>query len=906
MRGRVAAVLFLSFLALPVFPQCTLTPQYSGQYRTSVLDVAVDGNDLWTATSYGVQLLDRRVDPPASIASIAVPGITRAVRAVNGTAYAASGTRIAIIRRNGNALQLIRMIDLGATVNDLLLTTNYLYAATSNGIAQFDLLDPLNPTRTPAVMPTSSQNVTSLALNGSTLYAADGDLTVEQFSISVPTLPQQTGAIEALARSLSVRVASTRVYVSDGLQTAVIIGSTRAATLPFGASSLVAVAGDVVFAAGNDRRLRGIDLTVAASPVDLYATDLVPGGGTINRFSQLVLSGSRVYGAAGDAGLFTLDVTGFAAPFPVRAYPFGAMTSLGIIDTRAVTSRAGGGLSDFNISSTGGLTAARQWDTRADVVQDGGNGFLLTSSGKTLTFWTVLSTTPAEVSNATFAQPVLSAVLVGTTAFALLSDFTFWSADLTAVTAPVTRINVDGTPSMIARSGSSLLLTELREEGTTKLTYYASSSSTAAPTATRVVEGVATTPVAFSGTTAAVFTFRGITLVDLLSGSSSVLPGSNAALAKQLAFSGTSLLLEATDNALLIWNTTSRTLTRTLSLPASPVALRANDAVALLATDSGVTSVNLTTTTKLPATIASPVGNAYYRKAVAGGDRLYLFDGRGVDAFSVAFGAAPHFAATIRPASVLDVAASPTRLFTLGSGNTVSAWSPDGALLRQATLDEGPDVQPLAITTVKDAVWVSIAKGCLIAACEKKTIVLDPASLVRTATLNGGATDVTTVADRAYALFDLPSEVRVLDVSDALHPVQIAARATEGAQPPVSIAFGSGTIFVLGEKLYLYNESLTTKTGEQFPTYVADATGAVAYVDQRVRVDGACVLITGRAFSPDMLSFPSFTVAQTIAVPAAVKSIASANGRLYLLTNYSLEVLSTSAPPAVPRRRAAR
>jgi hypothetical protein len=904
MRGRVAAVLFLSLLALPLYPQCTLTPQYSGQYRTSVLDVAADGNDLWTATSYGLQLLDRRVDPPAPIASIAIPGITRVVRASNGTAYAASGTRIAIVRRNGNALQLIRMIDLGATVNDLALTTLYLYAATSNGIAQFDLLDPLNPVRTPATLPTSSQNVTSLALSGSNLYAADGDLTVEQFSISVPALPQRTGSIEALTRSISVKVGGSRLYVSDGVQTAVIIGSTRAATLPFGGTSLAGSSGDVFFAAGSDRRLRALDLTVSGSPIDLYATELVPSGGTINRFSQLLIVGGRLYGAAGDAGLLTLDISSFGAPFPVRNYPFGAMTSLAIANTRAVTSRSAGGLSDFNINSSGGLTAGRQWDTRASIVQDGGNGFLLTSSGKTLTFWTLQSSTPAEVSNATFTQPVQSAVLVGTTAYAVLSDLTLWSADLSAVTAPVQRITINGAPSMISRSGSSLLLTEPLLDGTTKLTYYATASF-AAPAATRLVDGAATTPVAFSGNLAAVFTFRGITLIDLTTGASSVLPGSNTALAKQLAFSGSSLL-EATDSALLVWSTASKTLARTLALPSEPLALRATDTLALLATADGITSVNLNTSTKLPAVIPSPVGNAYYRKAVAGGDHIYLFDGRGADAFSVAFGAAPHFVASIRPAGVLDVAASTTRLFTLGTGNTVSAWSPDGVLLAQATLDEGTDVQPLAITTVNGAVWVSVAKGCLTAACEKKTLVLDPSSLVRTATLNGATTDATVVSNRAYALFDLPSEVRVLDVADALHPIQLAARPSEGIQPPVSIAFGSGTVFVLGEKLYLYNDSLTSKTGEQYPTYTADPTGAISYIDQRVRMEGSCVFVTGRSFSPEILSFPTFAVAQSLPVPAAVKSVVSAAGRLYLLTNYSLEVLSASAPPAVPRRRAAR
>ncbi|MBV9495415.1 MAG: hypothetical protein JOZ54_14295, partial [Acidobacteria bacterium] len=475
MRGRVAVVLLLSLLlAIPVLAQCTLTPQYSGQYRTAVLDVAVDGNDLWTATSYGVQLLDRRTDPPSPIASVAVPGITRVVRATNGTAYSGSGSRIAIVRRNGNALELVRTIDAGANVNDLVLTTLYLYAATSNGIAQFDLLDPLNPTRTPVTFATSSPNVTSLALAGSTLYAADGDLSLEIFSISVPALPQRTGSIDALPRSVTVKTGGSRLYVSDGLQTAVIIGSTRAATLPFGGTSIASTATDVVFTAGSDRRLHAFDLAVAGRPVELFATDLVPNGGTINRFSQLVLSGNRLYGAGGDTGLLALNVSGFNAPFPVRAYPTGSATSVVIVDNRAAVSRAAGGFTDLTLGSTGNLTLGRQWDTRGSIVRDSGNGFLLTSSGGTLTFWTMQSTTPTEVSSASFGKEIVAAALVQTTAFVVLADNTFWTANLALTPAPTQQITTVGNPSLLARSGSSLVLGERRTDGSTILSFYAS------------------------------------------------------------------------------------------------------------------------------------------------------------------------------------------------------------------------------------------------------------------------------------------------------------------------------------------------------------------------------------------------------------------------------------------------
>src|SRR6185369_17223842 len=62
MRGRVAAILLLFLCSVPAFPQCNLSPVYSGQFRASILDVAADNNDLWAATSYGVALYDRTVD----------------------------------------------------------------------------------------------------------------------------------------------------------------------------------------------------------------------------------------------------------------------------------------------------------------------------------------------------------------------------------------------------------------------------------------------------------------------------------------------------------------------------------------------------------------------------------------------------------------------------------------------------------------------------------------------------------------------------------------------------------------------------------------------------------------------------------------------------------------------------
>src|SRR5947208_14177621 len=98
MCGRVAAVLLTLFLSAPAFPQCSLAPVASAQFRSTILDLSIDGNRLWAATSYGLTLYDLTADPPPILDTVALPGTTRAVRAANGLAYAASGSAIAVVR----------------------------------------------------------------------------------------------------------------------------------------------------------------------------------------------------------------------------------------------------------------------------------------------------------------------------------------------------------------------------------------------------------------------------------------------------------------------------------------------------------------------------------------------------------------------------------------------------------------------------------------------------------------------------------------------------------------------------------------------------------------------------------------------------------------------------------------
>ena len=910
MRGRVAVPLlslFLLLFAAAAFPACNYSPVYSGQYRASVLDLAVDGTNLWTATSYGVSLYDRSIDPPALVASIAIPGITRVVRTANGLAYAASGSKITILQRNGASLAIAGQVDAGAAINDLVVLPATIYAATSAGIIQFDLFDPRNAVRSTNTFATSSPNVLSLTLSGSTLYAADGDNSVELFSVAIPTLPQNVGTLTSLPRSSSVKVAGGKVFVSDGQQTDLFAGTTKVATVAFGSSAFAALTSDVVFAAGNDRLIRAVDTSAVGTPVELFESALSPSGGTINRILAMQLAGGRLYAAAGDIGLLTYDVSAFNAPFPVRAYDRGATTSVLSLGTKIYVTPSSGSIIEYLQNATGSLTQARQWSSQQQHVHDGNlNGFLLSSSGTTATYWSLISTTPTPISSVTFAKPVVAAALIGNTVYAILADKTFASADMSALSPVATPVAIDATsPTAIARSGSSLAIADVRDDGTTRVLYYATPDFTRAPRVV-TVPGFATSGVALGGSMAAVFTFNGISVIDFAAATpvANAIPNSTAALAQSLAISGTSLV-EATERSLLVWDLRTLKLTRELALPSDAVAVSVSQEVqqdvATLATTTGVATVAFKAATKTPTLLAATSANNYYREVAATADRIYLFDGRAIDIFTTS-STAPHFVASVRPNAIVDFAATATALFTLASNGTVSAYSPDGALLAQRSLSQGTDAQWLSIAAGNGAPWVGFAKGCLTGGCEKTTLVLDPGSLVETASLKGAVTSVANAGTRVFALFDLPSDVRVYEAVDALHPSLVTSRATEGTRTPVSIAAASGTVFVLGDRLYAYDAGSLTSTSTQLDAWTADSSNALTYVDQRVHAESGCTLVTGRTFAVQPIGEAAIAT-----LPAAVKSIAAQGDRLLLLTDYSLEIWSKSTTaPKPPRRRAAR
>jgi hypothetical protein len=891
MRGRVI-LLFLSLLLFgtTATPQCTFQFDHSAELRASFVDLAIEGNDLWAATIYGVHLYERGVDPPQLVASIAVPGLTRSIEVKDGTAFAGSGAALYALRREGDRLLNAGSATLSGTANDLAIAGATLYVATSAGIESFDATAAL--TRRTSLQ-TSTNNVLSLATAEAVLYAADGDSSVERFNISAG--PVALPALTTLASANAVSVAGGRVFISDGLQTDIFtaVPPARAASIPYG-SVAFAAAGDLIFAAGNDRRFRALDIAALQEPIELFAADVIPAGGTVNRVAAMRIANDRLYVAGGDTGLASYDIRSFRAPYPVRSYSFGAKTSALATTTNLYVGNAGGGITDLTRTASGALLVSRTWGTpQTHLVHDFDNDFLLTSSGATLTEWTVRASPPAVVSTATFPSPVAGAVRNGSKAYALLSDGSLWSADLTQQTpAPVAVAVPIG--SFIARSEQGIAIAQNKADATVEVRFYRGGDLTAAPQVT-AVQGVTPT-LALGASRAAVFTYLGITVIDF-SGASPVprvLPQSTGSIVNDLAITG-SKLVALTGTAVRTWDLDANRFERHIDLPAAGTAITAVTDAAVL-TAGGVIAVNYTTNSQTPILTGVAGSNQYYRKGVASPTRLYLFDGLRVVAFDTAQSPAPQWLFTLPAAGTLDVAASENALFTLSNSGVVNAWSPAGVFLASMTLNEGSDAAPLSIFAINGAPWVSISRGCLTTGCEKKTLVLDPLTLVPTATLAGGVVDASTAGTTAYALFDLPKEMRTYRVSDPLHPAVIGSRPSDGV--PVSVAGAGGSLYALADRLLEYPESLLTKTAEYLSTIPSAPT-------MRLRVDSGCAVITGRSAAADTYAVPSWAARPALPLPAGARSLMLTPSRAIVLTDYSIELWSRGAKPVPGRRRAA-
>lgn len=918
-RSLPFLLVLLPFISSTLSAVCDYAAYHSRPYRASALDLALDGDDLWVATSYGVMLYDAAANPPIPRASIAIPLTTNRVRVGTGVVYAASGKSVHVLRKEGRIIRNVRALDLGATINDLLFSAPYLYAATATGVVQIDVIVPDAPLVATRLATTTGQAF-SLARLQSTLYAADGDGSLEAYSIAFPALPQKMGTVASLPRSSQILTTNNRLLVSDGIQTEIFSGTgtslIRIGTIPTRAvRTAFPSAGDAAFVAASDRTLRAIDFANPADPVTLFQFDIAPSSGTINRIESITGIAGRLYVAAGDMGLVTFNTDGFHQPFPVRTYSESGLRAP-IAAGSMVVAAGETGLRLFSVGSDGSVLSLGTWDTqRRSTAQDAEGTLLVTSSGSSVTLWDLAQQPPRQISTATLRAAVRSAVLVDRTAVVLLEDKSVWKADLSLAAGTLAQQTVVGSPSFMARSGTSVVLGEVSDEdGKTTLRYYGSADLAVEPRVA-TLDGAATSGVVLSGSTAAVITFRGISLIDFAAAVPAVrtLAGSASVIPRDLAFQNDTLFVLG-PTSIQVWNVAQGVLQRSIELGGNLTALaqRPIGGSILLAGDSGLSSVQFQSATTLPSLVPTyPNPNSFFRKLAVADSQLMLTDGRVIEVLQISDGRAPALLQRITaPNQLVDVTAAGSTIYTLNVNRTVTGFRRDGSSAGEIRIDESPDAVPLAMRNVAGALWVSFSRGCSAGACERRTIILDPRSgtLVQTTSFAGELKDFSQAGARVVAVFDVPAELRIFNVTNPFSPSLSNSRPSEGN--PVSVAWSTEqrAVYALGDKLYVYDETSLTKSGELLGTFQSDPTGRVTYVDQKVRVSGGCALVAGRSYSPQLYRVTgatTWTPSPTPQVPAAGKSFHIEGSTIYLLTDYSLEVWSTN-PRLDIRRRAVR
>lgn len=903
-----AIIFFSAILLLPsaLLSECEYRHLSSHPFRLTGHDVALSGEEVWVATMFGLAVYERGSGEPSG--SIALAGPTTEVEPAAGVVFAGSGTVLYSITREGRYPSVRAALDLGSSIRDLLEVEGRLWVATSTGITPVDVSDPSNPVRG-QTLATSGGGALALAARGDTLYAADGDNTVEVIATRDAML---VGAFASQSRAMSISAANGLLFVSDGIQTGIfgsgISNPARVGSLPFGTATVISAGADAIYAGGNDRRVRAIELSDVSAPVTLFEAELPASSGSVNRIESLVTDGEQLYAAAGDLGLVRFGVSGFDEPFPLRQYSGGPYTSSAAADS-VLYLAAGEVLESWTAGPDGALSRQREWSAPGARVHDAAAGpaRLLTSTGSTLTLWDTAAV-PVVISTASFRDTVVSAVLGGTTAFVVLSDRSFWRVDLAVAPASPVLVAGAGAPAFVAEGGASLALADLDENGTTTVRFFPTGDPSATAT-TAVFEGAATSGIAVAEDAKVIgVTFRGITIVDFNAAppAVSVIPGSNRGPARAIALSGDQLLV-ARPGALEIWDIGTSAIRASFPLSEDAASLSVSGSLAFLAGSGGITVANLASDSVLPVRLPSRQDNRFFETSRIRNERLYLLGKTAATIHPLRWNGIPGAADVIPVASSpIDLAVAGAFFFTLTVDGKVTARDSDGNVRGEFQMSEGSDASAMSLDAANGALWLSLSRGCLSGACEKKTLILgfDGNALAQTATLPGALVDIAVDGVRAYAIFDDPDEIRILDLRDPLRPETILVRPSEG--DPVSIAKGGSSVYTLGRRLYVYDELSLEKRGELLEDHAADPSNGLTYRDQTVVVTGACAFIGGRTFSPrafEIMGPAEWQPRQVPDVPSPVREIIAEGSRLYLLTAHSVEVWTVEAPPS--RRRPA-
>lgn len=892
----------ITLLSLSIWSSANLAQEirhtYSEPFRRPALDVALASEVIWIADGYGVTVASRQ-NPPAVLGSKALDGRTFRIAIEGGKVWVVSGTTLYGVSWDGREIVIESERELGESVFDIVGARGFLYLATLGGVVQIDPGIPASR----LVLGTTAGIAASLATDGSTLVAADGDTTADVYDIEFPALAQKIGVADLSITSANhVHVVDGNLLVSNGRDSQMFSGLrpplTSLGVFSFGASSAGVTTPGIVFTAGQDTTVRLVDLRLSAGrPSVVFEERFPPSSGTLNQIFRIRSDGNLVWIAAGDLGLQTYDIVDFGVPFPiVRSLVKRADAVVDLGNGQVVATGGNEPPRLYTIEQSGGLRETIRWEDQFGVtVLDHDAEVAVVAIGGTVRLVRPSGTVTGELS---FGAAVRSGVVIDGMIWVTLADQSLWRVPVSGGTPE--RVEISGSnPTFLARGSGRLILGSFNDDGTT--TIHEIDRENPSQSQSVNIDGLATSGAGVGLDTIAVATFRGLSLLDLPDGERLVSLGEGV-LPRALEVAGDEIVVLASDRVQRR-RASDGSVIREIGILSSGLSLSSESSsrVVVGASDA-IYTLDLETAATLPELLGRLRESQFFSEMVANHGVVHLIEGDAVFSRVLQNQSVSASSRTTQfDGDLVGAAATPSGFCGLGSRGRVDCFNFGGELVSSEDIPAQDDVSFLSIHGAGDAALVSLLEGCFGSGCRKRTVVGVPQSgaFVIGSEIEGEIVALSESDGRFAVLTELPREIRVYEIASSSATLSlVASREVGQAGYAIELDSRRNTVYVMGERITAYALPGLDEVGQLLEPF--DSTSGLSAVDQRMEIIGDRAIVSGRSRS--VLHFridgpASWTPLESIGLPGQVRRLVRDGATLILLTDDSIELLGTEPPP---------
>ena len=900
------STLVLCFLASSSMAQ-ELRLTHREAFRRPALDVALGDGVVWIADGIGVSVATRG-NPAILIGSKAFPGTTSRLAIEGDDAWIVSGTTLYRAAWDGKSIVVNGARELGEEVYDLVGARGFLYLATPSGVVQID----------PAiegshkVLPTTNGSAVSLATDGATLLAADGDDTIEVYEIQFPVLPQKIGVAETtVAGANRVYVVNGNLLVSNGRDSQ-LFGSLRPpftslGRLELGAATAATSTPGIVFAAGQDTTIRAIDLRLSAGrPAIVFEERLPPTVGTINRISRIRSDGNFVWVAAGDLGLRIYDIVDYGTPFPiVRSFVDRADSVVDLGTGQIVAARRDGPPRLYTIETSGALREVARWQDLAGVtLLDHWDEITIAVQGGVVRLVRPSASVTGQFS---FNAAVRSGVVVDDTLWVTLSDRTLWRVPLPG--GPPAKVDIPGAnPSWLARGQDRLVMGSLNDDGTT--TVHQIDRDNPAGSSSMTIEGLATSGGAVGTEAIAVATFRGLSVLDISRGTERLSSLGEGLLPRSLEMAGGEVIVLGSDR-IQRRSVADGSLIAEIRLlsPALSLAAEDDESRVIVGAAEAVYLVDVGTTASQPELLPPLRESLFVEDVVASHGVVHLMENESVHSRVLQNQTlSPEISVTTFDGDIIDVTATEDGFCGVDSLGRVECFDAGGQSRGSGQVPALDDATFLSVHSVRDAVLVSLLEGCFGSGCRKRTVLgtLASGTFQPGGEIEGEVVALDESGGRFVVVTDLPRELRLYDLpasSAVASPVATVPLSQQFFE--VAIDSARNVVYLAGERVVAFSLPSLGELGDVLPPL--DPSSGLTARDQGIEIAGNRAIVIGRSGALEIHRIDGpvdWVLERDIPLPAAPRRLVRDDTRFVVLTDFSLELFDT-APP-IQRRRSVR